>query len=150
MDRKSTRVRQESVEVEIIPPHADHSKTIEVSTQRRETRTPAKSSKRTRKKPEQAPEVNDSLDSNDVCSIIDNTTDTVNQDSAKKTQEDDKKYCEFCGALLDEQFGTQLAQRRKYCSPRCRSIATGRRTRARLGVRPTRHEISKLNPLYFN
>ncbi len=148
MDRKSSRPRQQSVEVEIIPPQGHQTKGVSVSSSSVEKAAHHRAtSKKVKKAKTETPEVE--TESSDQCSIIDNST-HYPSNSAKSDKEDDKKYCEFCGSLLEEQFGTLLAQRRKYCSPRCRSIATGRRTRARLGVRPTRHEISKLNPLYFN
>jgi hypothetical protein len=147
MDRKSTRPRQQSVEVEIIPPQGHQTKGVNLSSSSVEKAHHRAASKKNKKAKNESTQVE--TESSDQCSIIDNSPD-YEAHSTKPDKEDDKKYCEFCGSLLEEQFGTLLAQRRKYCSPRCRSIATGRRTRARLGVRPTRHEISKLNPLYFN
>jgi hypothetical protein len=146
MDRKSARQRQESVEVEIIPPHQDHIPHTNTTVEKTPHHKASSKRKPTKAKTEQIQEQSGTTES---WGIIDNSCDYPIP-SASKQEQDDKKYCEFCGSLLDEQVGALLAQRRKYCSPRCRSIATGRRTRARLGVRPTRHEISKLNPLYFN
>jgi endogenous inhibitor of DNA gyrase (YacG/DUF329 family) len=65
--------------------------------------------------------------------------------------EDKVQYCEFCGTPMTDMFPTGVSMRRKYCSDRCRSIATSRRTSARLGIPPARRSVSRLsNPLYFN
>jgi hypothetical protein len=149
MDRKSTRPRQESIEVEVIPPHAHQNKTTNVTSSAVEKPIHRRATSKKTKKTAKLETTQVETDANGQWGIIDNSSD-YQVHSTKPDKEDDKKYCEFCGSLLEDQFGALLAQRRKYCSPRCRSIATGRRTRARLGVRPTRHEISKLNPLYFN
>lgn len=70
----------------------------------------------------------------------------------QEDDDDDKtQYCEFCGASLTDLFPAGISIRRKYCSARCRSVATSRRTSARLGIPPTRRAVSRLsNPLYFN
>ena len=148
MDRKSTRPHQESVEVEIIPPQGHQAKAISVSGVDKASHRKA-NAKKAKRQAAKTETLHVEVQSTEQWGIIDNTPDYPAR-AQKPEKDDDKKYCEFCGSLLEEQYGTLLAQRRKYCSPRCRSIATGRRTRARLGVRPTRHEISKLNPLYFN
>ncbi|MDH2900554.1 MAG: hypothetical protein PXY39_06240 [archaeon] len=71
--------------------------------------------------------------------------------ATKKEDADDVRYCEFCGKNLSELFSPQILVRRKYCSERCRSIATNRLASARLGIPPARRAVSKLsNPLYFN
>ena len=79
---------------------------------------------------------------------------TTKNDSNSKTgknNEDDVQYCEFCGVSLEQVFGTKVVLRRKYCSTKCRNIATSRLARARLGVPPPKRSVSKLsNPLYFN
>lgn len=66
-------------------------------------------------------------------------------------KEDDLRYCEFCGKPLNGLFSEAALLRRKYCSEKCRSIATNRLASARLGIPPARRAVSKLsNPLYFN
>src|SRR5579862_9616156 len=133
MDRKPTRQRQESIEVEIIPPHASHHSGSAHVTQVEKESQRKSSPKRNKKVVVEKVETIQETVTSDEWGILDNSSD-YNTLSTSKPEKDDKKYCEFCGALLEEQVGALLAQRRKYCSPRCRSIATGRRTRARLGV----------------
>jgi hypothetical protein len=75
------------------------------------------------------------------------------RNTKKQAEEEDKdiRYCEFCGKILNDLFSPQILARRKYCSERCRSIATSRLASARLGIPPARRAVSKLsNPLYFN
>jgi len=75
----------------------------------------------------------------------------AHQEAVEQGEEEKVQYCEFCGAPLSDLFPVGISMRRKYCSPRCRSIATSRRTSARLGIPPTRRSVSRLsNPLYFN
>jgi endogenous inhibitor of DNA gyrase (YacG/DUF329 family) len=77
------------------------------------------------------------------------TTTTTN--GTKKIDDDNVRYCEFCGKVMNDLFSPHMLLRRKYCSERCRSIATNRLASARLGIPPARRSVSKLsNPLYFN
>jgi hypothetical protein len=149
MSQEASTTEQQTVEVEIIAPPSsnddpDADPRTKVLLRGSRRHVASKRSRRSRQTLETEEEQNSS-DSESVTDFSTQVTKNKNQE-----EEDDKKYCEFCGAPLEEQFGAVAAQRRKYCSAKCRSIATGRRTRARLGVRPTRHEVSKLNPLYFN
>jgi endogenous inhibitor of DNA gyrase (YacG/DUF329 family) len=71
--------------------------------------------------------------------------------TTKKLDDDHLRYCEFCGKVMNDLFSPPVLLRRKYCSERCRSIATNRLASARLGIPPARRAVSKLsNPLYFN
>jgi endogenous inhibitor of DNA gyrase (YacG/DUF329 family) len=79
------------------------------------------------------------------------TTTTTTTNGPKKIDDDDVRYCEFCGKVMNDLFSPPMLLRRKYCSERCRSIATNRLASARLGIPPARRSVSKLsNPLYFN
>jgi endogenous inhibitor of DNA gyrase (YacG/DUF329 family) len=83
--------------------------------------------------------------------VAKSVTTITTANTTKKPDDDDTRYCEFCGKNLNDLFSPHVLLRRKYCSERCRSIATNRLASARLGIPPARRAVSKLsNPLYFN
>lgn len=68
-----------------------------------------------------------------------------------RRKKEEIRYCEFCGTPLDQVLPVGISLRRKYCSEKCRSVATSRRASARLGIPPARRHVSRLSsPLYFN
>ncbi|MFI5420580.1 MAG: hypothetical protein ACHQ1H_06395 [Nitrososphaerales archaeon] len=65
----------------------------------------------------------------------------------RNKEEEEERYCDFCGEKLLGGDAAIFGLRRKYCSKQCQQTASRRRTSARLGI-PSR--VSKLNPLYFD